>query len=286
MRGQHQPQRAAGGVDLAPYKGRVPVEMVGAAAFPPVGDLPYALSLPPTAFTGSDWPAMCAARLVHDRSPVEDLAVLVLFDGWNSLFRDQVVPWRIAMASRTLGQFENELLPRFIARQRRFAGCDSALARHIADHAVLAEGGRDWLITLLDAEAAPEAVRWFAPFALAWEDHEDERLRLLAAAALAKVRMQAQVGVLGDAAADELFCRAVVHAVGASRELRSAQGRLRFQPTAACRTIVGNDADGLAGLRALPQARHSALILGERLFLKLLAASRPASTSTSRWVAS
>lgn len=259
-------------LDLAPYKGRVPVEMVGAAAFPPVGDLPYALSLPPYGFywfrLASD---VAPPAWYTDRSPVEDLAVLVLFDGWNSLFRDQVVPWRIAMASRTLAQFENELLPRFIARQRWFAGCDSALARaHIADHAVLAEGGRDWLITLLDAEAAPEAVRWFAPFALAWEDHEDERLRLLAAAALAKVRMQAQVGVLGDAAADELFCRAVVHAVGASRELRSAQGRLRFQPTAACRTIVGNDADGLAGLRALPQARHSALILGERLFLKLL----------------
>ena len=30
----------------------------------------------------------------------EELPVIVLFDGWNSLFRDRVVPWRIGMAEK------------------------------------------------------------------------------------------------------------------------------------------------------------------------------------------
>ena len=259
-------------IELVRFKGRVPVEMIGTIAFPPIGDLPYVMTLPPYGFywfrlasdvTPPDW--------YTDRRPIEDLAVLVLFDGWNSLFRDRVVPWRIVMATKTLAQFEDEVLPRFFVRQRWFAGCDEALARtRIADHAVFEHGGRDWLVTLLDAEAARQDVRWFAPFALAWEDGEDERLRQLAPAALAKVRTQAQVGVLADALPDELFWSAVVEAIGVGRELHGAHGTLRFRPTRAFASIVGDVRETHAGLRALPQTRGSALVFGSRLFLKVL----------------
>ncbi|MDP1901801.1 MAG: maltose alpha-D-glucosyltransferase [Rubrivivax sp.] len=258
-------------IDLARFEGRVPVEMVGDVAFPPVGKVPYVLTLPAHGFY---WFRLCSDATppdwYTDRRPVDDLAVLVLFDGWNSLFRDRVVPWRIGMAIKTLAQFEDELLPRFIARQRWFAGCDETLARtRIADHAVLDHGGRDWLITLLDATPATEGVRWFMPFALAWEDGEDERLRRLAPAALAKVRMQARVGVVADAVADECFARALVQAVGAERELRSAHGRLRFRPTRAFGATAGATPEALAGLRMLPHTRACAMILGDRVFLKV-----------------
>jgi maltose alpha-D-glucosyltransferase/alpha-amylase len=89
-------------LDLARFKGRVPVEMLGRAAFPPVGELPYMLTLPAHGFywfrlaADVEVPHWHEERLVRD-----DLPVLVLFDGWNSLFRDRVVPWRIAMAERT-----------------------------------------------------------------------------------------------------------------------------------------------------------------------------------------
>ncbi|HJW10558.1 MAG TPA: alpha-glucosidase C-terminal domain-containing protein, partial [Albitalea sp.] len=257
-------------IDLARFKGRVPVEMGGQIAFPPIGDLPYALTLSAHGFywfrLASD---VAPPEWYTDRRPVEDLAVLVLFDGWNSLFRDRVVPWRIAMATRTLAQFEGDLLPRFIARQRWFAGHDAALARtHVADHAVLEHKGRDWLITLLDAEAAPNDVRWFAPFALAWDDDDEERQRQLAPAALAKVRTQARVGVVADALADEAFSRAVVQAVAAKRVLRSAQGTLRFEPTPAFAAIAGREAD--AAMHVLPQSREATVGLGERLFMKVL----------------
>ncbi len=44
-------------LDLARYKGRVPVEMLGRTAFPPIGELPYLLTLPAhAASTGSGSP--------------------------------------------------------------------------------------------------------------------------------------------------------------------------------------------------------------------------------------
>ena len=55
--------------------------------------------------------------------PVEDLPVLVLFDDWNSFFRSK----RRAMAywhwpRRPATQLERDLLPRFMLRQRWYAG--------------------------------------------------------------------------------------------------------------------------------------------------------------------
>jgi len=263
-------------IDLAAYKDRVPVEMIGTIPFPPVSELPYQLTLPSYGFywfrlatdvDAPDW--------YTDRRPVEDLAVLVLFDGWNSLFKDRVVPWRIAMANKTLVQFETEILPRHLARQRWCTSHDGALpAARVVDHAVLEQGGRDWLITLIDAEHGPaggsERLCWFAPFGLAWEDGEDERLRQLAPAALAKVRVQARVGVLADALADEAFCRAVILAIGAGRDLRTAQGDLRFQPTQAFASVVGNALESPLSLRTLTHARSSVVVLGEQMFLKVL----------------
>ena len=83
------------------YKGRVPVEMLGRTAFPPIGDLPYLLTLPRArlllvpAGERREPPAWHEEMLVR-----EELPMLVLFDGWISFFRDQVVPWRIGMAEK------------------------------------------------------------------------------------------------------------------------------------------------------------------------------------------
>ncbi len=258
-------------IDLARFKGRVPVEMGGGIAFPPIGEPGYLLTLPAHAFfwfrlaadvSPPDW--------YVDRRPVEDLAVVVLFDGWNSLFRDRVVPWRIAMAIKTLAQLEERVLPPFVARQRWFAGQEAALAQvRLAEHARLAHDGREWLLGLFDARGA-DRVRWFLPLALAWEDGEDERLRQLQPAAVAKVRVGPRVGVMADAQADPAFCAALLDALANARELPAAHGRLRFVPGAAFAELAGRCAGSTAPPRPLPQARSSALVIGDGLFMKLL----------------
>jgi maltose alpha-D-glucosyltransferase/alpha-amylase len=106
-------------IDLAEFKGRVPVEMLGRTPFPPVGDLPYMFTLPGHAFywfklaTDAEVPAWHEERLAREERPI-----LVLFDGWLSFFRDRVVPWRITLADKTRRELEAEMLPSFIATQR------------------------------------------------------------------------------------------------------------------------------------------------------------------------
>src|SRR6202522_602984 len=155
-------------LNLATFKGRVPVEMLGRTAFPPIGDLPYLLTISAYGFywfnltTDTEGPSWHAQVL-----PVEERPVLVLFDGWSSLFRERVVPWRIGMAEKTRLQFETDTLPRYIETQRWYTAKGTAIDRaRIIDHALWQDGKLSWLMALLDVGGA-EGANYFMPLALA-----------------------------------------------------------------------------------------------------------------------
>jgi maltose alpha-D-glucosyltransferase / alpha-amylase len=257
-------------LDLHDHKGRVPLELIGRNPFPPIGELPYLLTLPGHGFfwfrlaTDVEPPDWHVDRLAQD-----DLPVLVLFDGWNSFFRDRVVPWRIGMADRTRAQLEDELLPRFVHRQRWFATKGEALSRvRLDDEGLFEAGGRQWLMALAQTVGGQTSDRYNLPLALAYEDDDEERVRALAPLAVSRVRQQAAVGVLADAMGDEAFCRAVVDAIGRRQTLRCRGGTLHFLPTQAFADVTrGAPGDPLV-LTRVATSSNSISLLGHRLFLK------------------
>lgn len=257
-------------LDLAQYRGRVPVELLGRTTFPPIGELPYLLTLPSHGFF---WFRLATDVPVPDwhseRLAPEDLQVLVLFDGWSSFFRDRVVPWRIGMAERLRKQFETQVLPRFVARERWYGAKGEAIRRvALADHALLKHGKQSWLLALANVETeAGEPARYFLPFALAWEE-EEERSRALAPATIAKVRQQAQVGALADATQDPEFCAALVEAIGAGAELPTAHGKLVFKPTRAFAQLAGTPESRKPVARPPGSSSNTVMQLGRQLFLK------------------
>jgi maltose alpha-D-glucosyltransferase / alpha-amylase len=244
--------------------------MMGRNAFPPIGELPYLLTLPAHGFF---WFRLATnvepPRWHADALAAEDLPVLVLFDGWNSFFRNRVVPWRIGMAEKTRTQLERALLPRFLLRQRWYAAKTEPLVRvALAEHVMLQADEQQWLLALADVDGPAERARYFVPLTLAFEEADEERTRALAGLAVSRVRQQAEVGVLADAMADEPFCRALVGAIGAGRELTADGGRLRFTPSSAFAGVVGNSLRGPLPLRRLATSSNSVSLLGEQLFLK------------------
>lgn len=260
-------------LDLGAWKGRVPVEMMGRSVFPPIGELPYLLTLPGYGFFWFRLAQDAQPPAWHtERLPVEDLPVLVLFDGWNSFFRGRVVPWRITLAERTRTQLERDLLPRFLQRQRWFADKADAPGRcTLAEHAVLQSGEDQWLLALVDVQAAHgtgDVARYFVPLALAFDDDDEERSRTLAAQAVSKVRQQAHMGLLADAMADAPFCRAMVEAIKDRRVLNADGGTLRFIPGAGCAEVVGDALRQPMPLHRLAVGSNSVGLLGERLFVK------------------
>jgi maltose alpha-D-glucosyltransferase/alpha-amylase len=258
-------------LDLSTYKGFVPVELMGRAAFPPIGELPYLLTLPGHNYYWFKLSIGEPAPAWHQESlPPEDTPTLVLFEGWRSFFRDRAVPWRSAMVEQVRKQLEADALPRFVAAQRWYGGKGKVVQRVvISDYAELVAEGYKWLVTLSRIEAAvSEPLICFLPLALAWENGDEERLHALSPTTIAKVRQQSHIGIIGDAFADAAFCRAVVQATSLGQSLSCELGVICFLPTA---TFAAMDRQTYTQFPVHPPATlgsNTAVILGEQLFLK------------------
>jgi maltose alpha-D-glucosyltransferase/alpha-amylase len=256
-------------LDLSAFKGRVPIEMLGRAPFPPIGELPYLLTLASYGFYWFRLTSDAEMPSWHQEGvALQEWPTLVLFDGWTSFFRDRVMPWRIGMSERLRAQFEQEVLPRHIEIQRWYASKGITIERaRLADHAVWESGSLSWMLPLLELDGPHGGATYFMPLALAWEERDEERMAGVAQAAVAKVRQQAQVGLMGDAFYDEAFCRALLQAIRSGMELETAHGRLRFRATAAFAAIKA-DIDSLPVGRPSGVSSNTVVTLNETLFLK------------------
>jgi maltose alpha-D-glucosyltransferase/alpha-amylase len=76
------------------------------------------------------------------------------------------------------------------------------------------------------------------------------------------------MGVLADAMGDEPFCRAVVEAIGAGRQIAAEGGSMHFTPTSAFAEVTSGALQGTSGLQRLTTSSNSISLLGEKLFLK------------------
>jgi len=261
-------------LDLARFKSRVPVELLGRTAFPPIGDLPYLLTLPGFGFywfelsTEVDVPRWHEEKLLR-----EDLPVIVLFDGWTSFFRDRVLPWRIAMANKTRQQLEEQVLPKYFGLQRWFAGKgETVQGARLADHLLWESHGQQWMLALFDVVSGTGKTAtsqpYFLPLSVEWGESEEAPAPERSSSAIAKVRQQAEVGILADALSGANFCRALVEKIGEGGEIVMTGGKLRFTPTAAYRQLVGDDVWSLPLGVPPTESSNTTVTLGDRLFLK------------------
>jgi maltose alpha-D-glucosyltransferase/alpha-amylase len=238
-------------LDLSALAGRVPVEMLGGTSFPPIGGLPYLLTLPPHAF---HWfllaqpGAALPAWHVPAPEPLPELRTLVARAGAD---------WLTAEARVVL---EREVLPEWLPRRRWFGDTPAQGARFVFA-AALAEATPPLL--LAEVEAGGE--RWALPLA---RIGEEEAAKPAGQLALARFRQGPRVGLLTDAAATDGFALAVLEACRAGRSLVTPEGTIR---------CLGSPALAALDLPAAPEVRrlgaewsNTSLILGEAVVIKLL----------------
>lgn len=105
-------------LDLSQFRGQTPVELSGQTKFPPIGELPYFLTLGPHSFYWFrlEWPAEEASSLGVE------LPSCTISGRWDNLFRGR--------ARKRLEQ----VLPSFLQRQRWFGGKARVIqGLHLAD---------------------------------------------------------------------------------------------------------------------------------------------------------
>jgi maltose alpha-D-glucosyltransferase/alpha-amylase len=220
-----QPQAVE--LDLSKYKGRVPVEMLGRSAFPPIGDLPYLLTLPAYGFY---WFVLAREAELpgwHEPipEPMPDLITLVLSSGWDGLKR-----------GRAAADFSRDVLPTYLAHQRWFAAKDTPItAARLGDMSRLwLDDSKAYLAAIVEVDLeGGEHQRYFVPLTADWDEAATSTHAPLLPYTLAKVRRGPHVGALVDATVMPDFARALIDAVRGSADLGSTTGMLRCRPSSA-----------------------------------------------------
>ncbi|HDS1707069.1 MULTISPECIES: maltose alpha-D-glucosyltransferase [Pseudomonas] len=252
-------------LELSQFADKVPVEMLGGSAFPPIGQLPFLLTLPPYAFY---W-FLLASR---DRMPswhiqategLPELTTLVLRKRMEELLQ--------APASDTL---QSTILPQYLPKRRWFAGKEGPIdAVRLCYGVRFGTATTPVLLSEIEVLSDGTATRYQLPFGLLRE--EQIHTALPQQLALSRVRRTHQVGLITDAFVLEPFIHAVMQACqdGLRLPCGDSEGELRFECT---EQLAGLALDEESEVRYLSaEQSNSSVVIGDRVVLKLIRRVNP-----------
>jgi maltose alpha-D-glucosyltransferase/alpha-amylase len=253
-------------LDLQEFAGRRPVELMGRSQFPPIGTLPYFVTLPPYGFF---WFLLADPSGLVEEVPTvtPDLVTLVIPAGWHSLASGVV-----------LQTLERQILPGWLMAQRWYRGKGKAppglsivAMAPIGPDAVDGEQRR---YCLVKASVAGEPDRLYAlALGIAWETgNEDPALRLMGRC-IARVRRGRHIGVLYDAASDEGFAAGLLELVAEEQRVPFGGDALAGRRTAAFPLEL--DRRALVAKPLGSDQSNSSIAFEEEMLLKMLRQPEP-----------
>ena len=204
-------------IDLSPWRGRLPFEMLGRTNFPPIGEGPYIVTLAPYGFYWFQLREAATSAIETQRTPAE-FETLVVTHGWRSMLHGH---------SRSV--LERDVLPAFLAGRRWFAERgNSSTACHVAGAFQLDASGHDLGVALVEAKGRRQTANYLMPLTIKWTRFDPARPN---PNALAAVRRGPRQGTLLDAATDAGFISLILDNLRASQTIEGEQRRLEFRPT-------------------------------------------------------
>jgi maltose alpha-D-glucosyltransferase/alpha-amylase len=206
-------------LNLKEYQGMVPHELFGGNEFPPVGELPYLLTLGPHAFY---WfalaPTGTTKRARGARLAGRELPVLAANGGWERLFHNSNQPALEA------------LLPEFLARRRMAPGLGRVLSATIEDVQTLGKALNAVRLLVLRLEYdTSETETTILPLVPVAEDQAGRLLEPVEAAALVRLAGKPSTLVC-DALAAPDYCLGLLQMLGAGTRQSFRDGELVAVP--------------------------------------------------------
>ena len=248
-------------LDLKHFKGRVPVEMLGRTAFPPIGDLPYLLTLPAYGFYWFMLAAEAELPTWHETTPepIPDLMTLIVREGWQAF-----------ATGRSLHELSHDVLTAFLPKQRWFGAKDRTITSvQIPGTAHLPGPGDGFMLARLDIGLSGDGTQtYFMPLAMSWEENAGGAGWPLLPYTLAKVRRGPKPGALFDAVQCDAFVLGLLSALREGRELPASDGTVRFTPTVRMDTLVLPDNPEIRRMGV--EQSNSSVLVEEHAVVKVL----------------
>jgi len=245
-------------LDLGEFRDMVPVEVFGHNDFPPIGELPYLLTLGPYSFYWFALKTRSAAE-IDDAAPQVEPPRLSVRGSWEAVLRGRA---RTAL---------NESLPGYLLARRWFGGkARRVKSAEIVDALTIPlerDSARIAVVRVDYAEGDPET--YALPLAYAagsaadsirsWQPHE----------VVAELSVDGEPGVLFGALSDAEVGRALLEAIGRRRVLKGETGQLRGSPTRAFRAACGGPDAALDPHPIRTEQSNTSVVFGDRVIMKL-----------------
>ncbi|MGZ5351930.1 MAG: maltose alpha-D-glucosyltransferase [Actinomycetota bacterium] len=245
-------------LDLSALRGLVPHELFGGTVFPPIGDLPYFLTLGPHSFY---WFRLAPQTVELDTGSARRPPAIEVAGAWHNVF-----------AKRNRPALE-DALPAFLHEARWFGG----KARRIKSTEIVetitvgADGskvvGVIAIVAVEYAEGDPDT--YLLPLACASVEHTKELFEWNARSIVARLRTREGERALYDALGDPELPNALLEAIRRRRRLGTDGSRLEANQTKAFRRLAGPPGDVLDARPMQGEQSNSSVVFGDRFVLKM-----------------
>jgi len=252
-------------LDLSRFQGMVPLEIFGQTRFPPIGELPYFLTLGPRDFY---WFSLVpqAADQVFLTGEEPQLPTLEVIGTWERVFR-----------GRAKAALE-DVLPEYVKDRRWFGGkAQSIKSARIAE---VIPAGNDSLaayIALVQVDYTHEDTETYAlPLAYGTDEKADQILDDHPGEAIARIHVKdkGEIGIIYDAMVDGDFAEALLEMMVRRRRPKGQGGRL-IATSKRFGKIRGPADASLEPSILKAEQTNTSVIYGDRFILKLFRQLHP-----------
>ena len=247
-------------LDLAVFRGQVAVELFSGRPFPPIGDLPYLLTLGPHSFYWFRLEAPRAGEALGVHAAPGRLPRVRAPDGIEA-----------ALRGRGHGRDAVErVLPEVLRGRRWFGGKAHAIeSARITD--IVRGPGDASLFALVEVGQAGGATTYVLPVSWATGPRAEVVRHEHPGALLFEVESEAGEleAVVWDALEDEAFCGGLLEAIEKRRKLRGTAGDFVASRTRRFTSLRGSPELALPAAVLRTEQSNSSVRYGDRLILKL-----------------
>ncbi len=245
-------------LDLSEFAGRVPVEMLGGNAFPPIGQVDFMLTLSPYGFY---WFLLASENQMpswhaEPSQSLPELVTLVLKRGLEELLDPPV--------STTL---EKVVLPAWLHKRRWFGRKDVPIeTAKIVYGARFGDARHPVLLTEIEVTSEGQQHRYQLPLGVLGEDQPSSALAQHVV--LSRLRRGPRVGFMTDAFTLESFVHSVLAAMQQGQKVSSSAGTIHFDATAEMAALELNEHSEVRYLNT--EQSNSSVVIGGVMVLKVL----------------
>ncbi len=248
-------------IDLSAFKGRVPVELFGQTEFPPIGDLPYFITVGPHGFY---WFKLEAAQAAPAHAPEENQPALLEVAG----------PWEQILARYAKSGLE-KILPGYLKTCRWFGGKARRIRAVNFTESVPLPFDSDraffTVVTVSYGDGEPES--YFLPLAFVAGERAAELQQSFPQAVLARLKIrergQAVEGIVADALYDRVFLKLLLDSLARRRDFKGKSAEIIAEPSKLFRELRGSPGAPLEPSPSKREQSNTSVVYGDRFILKI-----------------